>query len=660
MKLNDHIALWNHASIKVLDIRYGMLATGEVLKGYRLPASAFLYVYCGHAHVQMDDVLHGMRKNHILHGGRGANLHILAEEPFEYYLILYKAVLMLPSSGKLMQQIERHNPFQSQYSFNPLYPLPLLGKLERMYEDWMKPGLLDSFHARTLFYQFVHELLWQMERQGVNPAHPDLMAQVLRYMQDHYMEPITLETMAELFDCSVSYLTKLFKARMNESPIRFLTRIRMKASVNYLVQTDISLQEIAELVGYPDAHTLSRSFKKSYGLPPAQFRSRYQGDHPVSKLPKLRTKSALVAADPRCYSVNDYENDYHLDIRGGLPVNKVSKSTSIATATLLLCMTLLISACSNVSNSVNTNTGGNGATAAGTSQAAATQSPEPSSAAAATKTYVDSNGAVTIPAEPKRIIDLTGSAIGNLLVLGIKPVAATQDALKNPFHEGKLDDIINIGEEPNIEAILELEPDLIITFDYIDEAQYEQLAQIAPVVRLKYGAGTPSDLLLEFGEITAKEESAQSWIEAWNAKIAEVKPKITAVVGDKTVSILQPHAKGIYAWGDKGGRGGEIIHGDLGLKAPAIIQKALIDGNEFGSDLTLELLPEYAGDYIFTSNWGWDDGDSNIVYGSKVWKALPAVKNNQVYFINEKGSYYNDPISLEAQLAFIVESFLGK
>ncbi|WP_139992344.1 ABC transporter substrate-binding protein [Paenibacillus paridis] len=112
--------------------------------------------------------------------------------------------------------------------------------------------------------------------------------------------------------------------------------------------------------------------------------------------------------------------------------------------------------------------------------------------------------------------------------------------------------------------------------------------------------------------------------------------------------------------GNKGGRGGEIIHGDLGLKAPPIIQEKLIDGEEFGAALTLELLPEYAGDYIFTSNWGWDDGNPDVVYGSKLWESLPAVKNNQVYFIDAKGSYFNDPISLEAQLEFIVESFLGK
>ncbi|WP_138755818.1 AraC family transcriptional regulator [Paenibacillus sinopodophylli] len=658
MNVNEHIALWNQASIKVLDIRYGSLEQGAEMKSYRLPASAFLYVRSGYAEIKMDDSLQTVRRDHIVHGGRGASLYMLAEEAFEYYLILYKAVLMLPSSSKRSRQIERDNPFQCAYNFVPAYPLPLLEKMERMHEDWLKHSPLDAFHARTLFYQFVHELLGQMQSQGANPIQPDLMGQILRYMQDHYMNPITLEAMAEQFGCSVSYLTKLFKQRMNESPIRFLNRIRLEMSASYLIRSDYSLQAIAELVGYPDAHTFSRSFKKNYGIPPVQFRAKYGGEGFISELPNLRMKSALVAANSQCYSVKDNENYYHLHVRGGLQMKKVSKSTSIATATLLLCLTLFLSACSSATNVVNTNAGTNGASA--TSQETVAETAKPSNAVAATKTYTDSKGEVTIPADPERIIDLTGSAIGNLLALGVTPIAATEDALQSPYHKDKLADVINMGAEPNIEAILDLAPDLIIAFDYIEEAQYENLVQIAPVVRLKYGNGTPQDLLVEFGKITGKEEQAQDWISAWNAKIAEVKPKIAEVVGDKTVSILQPYAKGIYAWGNKGGRGGEIIHGDLGLKAPAIIQEKLIDGEEFGVSLTLELLPEYAGDYIFTSNWGWDDGDANVVYGSPLWKTLPAVKNNQVYFIDQKGSYYNDPISLDAQLAFIVESFLGK
>lgn len=662
MKLDDHIRLWNHASIKVLDIRSYSLEAGTELPLYQLPASAFLFAYQGQAHVQLDDMGITLSRNQLVHGGRGAVLHILAEVTFEYFLVLYKAVLLLPSSSKLQEQLEREDPFKYQYSFQPPYPLPLLKKLEQMYGDWLTLDPLHSLHARTLFLQFIHELLWQLQLQGLEPVQPDLLAQVLRYMQEHYRETISLDLLAELFDCSVSYLSKLFKSRMNESPMRVLAQIRLEASVNLLLYSDISLQEVAERVGYSDAHTLSRNFKKQYGLPPARFKIQSDGDRSVPKSPAHHPKFALVADNSQCYSIKSNENYYHLSKRGGLPVKRRMKNSSAATAALVLCLTLLISACSNTTKPANSATGGNSSQAVITTNqnaGAANESSNAGNAASATKTYMDSKGEVTIPLNPERIIDLTGSAIGNLLVLDVKPIAAAADSLKNPFHAGRLDNIINIGAEPNAEAILELNPDLIITFDYIEESQYEQLAQIAPVVRLKYGAGTPQDLLLEFGKITGKEDAAKRWIEEWNAQIAEVKPQINKVVGDKTVSILQPYAKGIYAWGDKGGRGGEILYGDLGLRAPDIIQKTLIDGEGFGGDLSLELLPEYAGDYIFTSNWGWDDGDANVVYGSNIWKSLPAVKNKQVYFIDEKGSYYNDPISLEAQLKFIVESFLG-
>lgn len=42
MNLNEHIQLWNQASIKLLDIRHAVLELGEELRSYQLPASAFL------------------------------------------------------------------------------------------------------------------------------------------------------------------------------------------------------------------------------------------------------------------------------------------------------------------------------------------------------------------------------------------------------------------------------------------------------------------------------------------------------------------------------------------------------------------------------------------------------------------------------------------
>lgn len=654
--LDDHIQVWNHSSVKVMDIRLAVLEPGESVQRYQLPAHSFIYVLDGHAQVRLDQLQYNMSRFHILHGGRGAFIDIVAEDRLEYYLILYKAVMMLPSSHPLLKHHGVDSSFRYQYAFIPGHPASLLLKLDDMYENWMTPDILHQFQARTLFYQFVHALLLQMKQQGIEPVAPDLLSQVLHYIQEHYMEPITLKSLAELFDCSVSYLTKLFKSRLNDSPIRLLAKVRVQAAAKILARRGTSLQEIAELVGYPDAHTLSRSFKKAYGMTPAQYRAAIsQTSNVIPDMPKLRTRSALVVTEPQCYSFNDY--DSHLHLSGGLTMFKTSRSSSIATAALLLCFTLILSACAGgatVPNNLASGTAGE----SNVSQQKSAATSETSTPA--TRTYTDSRGTITIPAHPQRIVDLTGSAIGNLLVLGVKPVASTHDAMRNPYHQGMLEGIINLEEGSNAEAILNLEPDLIITYDYLVDNQYEALSQIAPVVSLKYGGATPQELLLEFGKLTGKEKEAQTWVDHWNAKIANVKPQIQAVVGNHTVSILQPYAKGIYAWGNKGARGGEILYRDLGLKAPTLIQKDLIDGEGTGASLSLEKLPEYAGDYIFTSNWGWDDGNPDVVYESNIWKGLPAVKNKQVYFINTEGSFYNDPISLEAQLQFIEDSLLKK
>ncbi|WP_238649939.1 ABC transporter substrate-binding protein [Paenibacillus piscarius] len=659
MNLNDHMKWWSHASVKIMDIRSGSLPAGSEIPHYRLPSSAFLYAVQGQALVHLDELRVTLGRNQLAHGGRGAVLAVRAEEAFEYLLVLYKAVLMLPPSSIVMH-LERENPTRLQYTFGPSYPVELLTRLEQMHSGWLTADPLQHIYVRSLFLQFVHELLWQMKQQGIQPVQPDLLVQVLRYMEEHYREQLTLVTLAERFDCSVSFLSKLFSSRLQASPIRVLTRIRMDKAAHDLLHTELSLQEIAERTGYPDAHTFSRNFKRQFGMPPVQFKLKFRTEDGVRELPAAYPRIALVDPEPGCYSNPRAENHYHSYLKGGLPVLKRNRGASLAAAALFICVTLLLSACSGAATPANGSVNGSPSAqpTAAASQDTAGSSTDAGQAAAATKIYRDSNGDVTIPANPQRIIDLTGSAIGNLLVLGVKPVAAADDSLKNPFHEGRLDHIVNIGKDPNAEAILKLDPDLILMFDYMEDAQYEQLSKIAPVVRLKYGGGTPQDLLLEFGKITGKEAEAQQWIDSWNAKIAEVKPKIAEVVGDKTVSILQPYAKGIYAWGDKGGRGGEILYRDLGLKAPEIVRTTLIDGEGFGGDLSLELLPEYAGDYIFTSNWGWDDGDANVVYDSEIWKSLPAVKNGQVYFIDEKGSFYNDPISLEAQLDFITKSLL--
>lgn len=124
-----------------------------------------------------------------------------------------------------------------------------------------------------------------------------------------------------------------------------------------------------------------------------------------------------------------------------------------------------------------------------------------------------------------------------------------------------------------------------------------------------------------------KEEVAEQWIANWNRKIAEYQPLIQEKVGNKTIAILGVGEKEIYAYGDKFGRGGEIMYGEFGLKAPELIQKEAIDLKGGWVSFSLERLPEFAGDYIFVE----DNADFEKSTSGVLWKDLPAIKKITVY-----------------------------
>lgn len=201
MNLHDHLLLWNHASVRVMDIRYKRMEDGEELRAYRLPASVFLYATRGSAQVWLDGVPHTARRFHVFHGGKGLCLDITAKESFEYYTILYKAAASLPGKQEIVRIMDSGNPFQMQYGFAPHYPIALLDIVERMNKQWSSAGLLDKLQVKTLFYQFIYELMRQLDNQRVESSKPDPVGQAVRYMHQQYGQPITLESLAGMVDC---------------------------------------------------------------------------------------------------------------------------------------------------------------------------------------------------------------------------------------------------------------------------------------------------------------------------------------------------------------------------------------------------------------------------------------------------------------------------
>ncbi len=267
-----------------------------------------------------------------------------------------------------------------------------------------------------------------------------------------------------------------------------------------------------------------------------------------------------------------------------------------------------------------------------------------------TITYQSENGPVEVPANPQRVVVL-GTYAGNVLSLNVPLVGVDSWSKMNPRY--KLEGVEEVTDE-SLEKIIELNPDLIIGLSTAKNV--EKLKEIAPVVTFTYGKLDYLSQHLEIGKLLNKEEEAQKWIDDFKTRSKEAGQEIKAKIGENaTVTVVENFDKELYVFGDNWARGTEILYQEMGLKMPEKVkQTALKEG--FYS-LSLEVLPEYVGDYLIVSKA--EEKETSFME-SETFKNIPAVKNNRVFVANAKEFYFNDPITLEYQLEFFKESFLGK
>lgn len=99
---------------------------------------------------------------------------------------------------------------------------------------------------------------------------PELLEQVMAYIEDHLQEKITLEEIARQFYVSVSTITNLFRQKMGTSFHRCVTQRRLIAAKSRISAGE-NLEDVSRAVGFSDYSSFYRAFKKEYGITPRQY-----------------------------------------------------------------------------------------------------------------------------------------------------------------------------------------------------------------------------------------------------------------------------------------------------------------------------------------------------------------------------------------------------
>lgn len=249
---------------------------------------------------------------------------------------------------------------------------------------------------------------------------------------------------------------------------------------------------------------------------------------------------------------------------------------------------------------------------------------------AKTVKVTDIKGEVEIPAKPQRIVDLSGNS-DILSILGYKVIGtANSDAYDYKKFPTYLEDTLkgaailgyNMQDTMNVEAIMNLNPDLII-ISTVQEKMYDQLKKIAPTVMIKLEALNWKEDVKAFAKVFNKEEAANTWLTNYDKKAKEAGEKVKTTKG-KDTTYLSFLASGGQFYVFDGAGFGSVLYADMGLSKPS--------GMPEQKDISLpvvtyEGLAKIKADHIFVIATA---DDLKVLEGNAIWNSLLAVKEGKV------------------------------
>ncbi len=257
-------------------------------------------------------------------------------------------------------------------------------------------------------------------------------------------------------------------------------------------------------------------------------------------------------------------------------------------------------------------------------------------------------GETCVPDQPQRVITLSVPSLGDAIALGVKPIATIVYFDQPPPYLAQHLNFIQIlgqEEQPSLEKIVALKPDLIIGIKHSAEAIYSQLAQIAPTVADDW-EGYPSwrqhfDFV---ANVLGKTDSAQQVWSRYDQRIQSLRAALENSQQDLEVSFVHTCC-GTIDLDLINSFNGSIL-ADAGLRRPPA-QAVPVAGGIV--KLSEEKLMDIDGDILFVATDGSEAAQTMTeLKRNPLWQKLRAVQNDRVYSVNYPTWRGGNPLAADA------------
>lgn len=192
------------------------------------------------------------------------------EDPWTYCWMSFdgaKAAYYVESAG-FKSGVYWQDCYVDHQEFNTLVQKVLSRPELTLANDLLRLGALLAYLSLAIESNYKSQ---QVVRHRHEYAPDVYVNHALDYIRKHY-DSIKVTDVARYIGINRSYLTNIFKKKMGVSPQEYLLQYRLDKGCKLLLETRLSIQEVAQRIGYDNPLTFSKMFKSVYGVSPRKFR----------------------------------------------------------------------------------------------------------------------------------------------------------------------------------------------------------------------------------------------------------------------------------------------------------------------------------------------------------------------------------------------------
>lgn len=297
MNMQNYPIHW-HDSIEIIFSLYGKISVIIETGRYEIEAGEIEIINCDEAHsIKALDA-----NNKVL------MLHIDPNFFEKFYNDIRNMFFYTNSSYYKSQEEEKYHVLRRLLSILVYEAV----RKQQDYEDHIKDTLVELlYHLINNF----HQLIYEKDDLKENEEQFERYDRIVRYIYNNYKYKISLQDIAKKEFLSSNYLSHEIKNMVGYSFNDFLNLTRVEESIKPLLDTDKTVSEISEELGFSHIRYFNKHFKKHYKCTPFQYRKRYKvSEKAYEKLKIYNELPAEEALDCIYAYIEDYDR-YNYDDR---------------------------------------------------------------------------------------------------------------------------------------------------------------------------------------------------------------------------------------------------------------------------------------------------------------------------------------------------------